>query len=97
MFLVAGSALAVVLRAKNLPPCYSRAENQALEISVDSDENASDVDDTGAWLALRSTAVLAGWRGRMDLVPDGNQIDALLDGADLCRPPPRLVGCKALI
>ena len=97
MVLVSGSALAVALRAKNLQPCCSRAENQALEISVDSGESASNVDDTGAWLWPRSTILLAGWRGRMDLVPDASQIDALLDGADLCRPPPRLVGCKTLI
>ncbi|HHM12548.1 MAG TPA: hypothetical protein ENJ16_03280 [Planctomycetaceae bacterium] len=99
VFLVAGNVLVDLLRSKNLQHCsYSRVWNQAfVEIGEDPGESASDVDDMGAWVSPWSAVVSAGRRGPIDGVPDASQIDALLDGADLSRPPPCRVGGKALI
>ena len=98
IFLVAGNVLVDVLRSKNLQHCScSRAWDQAFDIGEDSGESTSDVDDTEAWVSPWSAAVSAGRRGPIDWVPDASQLDALLDGADLSRPPPCRVLCKVRI
>ena len=98
VFLVAGNTLVDALRSKTLQRDRDLcAWDQGLEIGEDCGEDASSLDDTEAWLSARNTATLAGWRGCIDGVPDANQIDTLLDGADLCRPPPRCLVRTALV